>query len=298
MDDFSDPLDFDDNDLRAMTAHERSVCEEIKDWRSTDGALSSIRKRIEDTVSSAVSRVTPEEVRSAVTAALEGSVDVVRDGSRMTFRAESILKKARSQGIEAQAVSDLADASMEKVGTLSKRYFLSNKLAAGTEGGVCGFFGPWSAAVDLPLMFGVAFRGVQQVGTCYGFEMDDPDLRPVVLSVFNVGAGASSVAKTRLLVDVHIAAEAFARRWTYRKVAERTATGTAAQTLKQMTKGLPKKIANKVTKQKLAQSLPFIGSVIGACVNYGFVGRTLRAARMTFRSLFLTRRYGPAKLAS
>jgi uncharacterized protein (DUF697 family) len=176
---------------------------------------------------------------------------------------------------------------------VAKSYHAPNKYLAALEGGVCGLGGPGAAAADLPLLFSIACRAIQQVGTCYGFNMDDPDVQPVVLSVFNVGAGASSAAKARFLLDLHVAAEAFAKRWTYQKVAEQTVTGGAAQALKQMTRRLPQKIAHKVTKQKLAQALPVLGAAVGASFNYAFLKRTLTAARRAFQALYLSGKYEP-----
>jgi hypothetical protein len=115
---------------------------------------------------------------------------------------------------------------------------------------------------------------------------------PAVLGIFNVGAGASSAAKARLLVDIHVAAQAFAKRWTYQKVAERTATGTGRPHLEAPSASPAQQIARKVTKQKLAQALPVVGAAVGDAFNYRFVSHTLTAARMVFRSLYLRRKYG------
>lgn len=297
----ADPLDFDDETLGALTPHERTARSEVRAWRRDDGgALQAALRAVQDKAGSALQWATPTVAQETVRNAIEGGLEMVQDASRFTFRTSSVLKKARKEQIDANEVSDLADVSLSALDALSARYHMPNKLLAAGEGGVCGAGGIGAAAADLPLLLGVAFRGVQQVGTCYGFDMEDPDVRPAVLGIFNVGAGASSAAKARFLVDIHVAAEAFAKRWTYQQVAERTATGTAAQTLKRMTRRLPQRIAHKVTKQKLAQALPLIGAAVGGTFNYRFVSRTLTAARMTFRSLYLTRKYrddGPSATA-
>jgi hypothetical protein len=56
--------------------------------------------------------------------------------------------------------------------------------------------------------------------------MEDPDMLPVVMSVFNAGATASEASKAAALADMRVAAVAFSKNWTYKKVAERTQTGT------------------------------------------------------------------------
>ncbi|MCS4099920.1 EcsC family protein [Salinibacter ruber] len=289
----NDPLDFDDETLAVLTSHEREARSEVLEWRGEDGGpLQSMLRAVQEKAGSVLKWATPAVAQDTVQDAVKGGLEMVQDASGYTFRASSVLEKARGQDISADEVSDLAGAPLSALDCLSARYHMPNKLLAAAEGGACGAGGLSGAAADLPLLFGISFRGVQQVGTCYGFDMDDPDVRPAVLGVFNVGAGAGSTAKARFLADIHIAAEAFAKRWTYEKAAERTATGAAARTLKQMTRRLPRKIARKVTKQKLAQALPAIGAAIGGTFNYRFVSRTLTAARMTFRSLYLSRKYG------
>lgn len=289
-----DPLDFDDETLAQLTDHEREARDNIVEWRSTgDGALASAVEALQSSVGTALTRITPEDVRTTVATAVEGGLGMVQDGARFTFRVDSVLETARSEGLSADRVADLQGAALKDLDRVARSYHAPNKYLAALEGGACGLGGPGAAAADLPLLFGIACRGVQQVGTCYGFDMDDPDVRPIVLSVFNVGAGASGAAKARFLIDLHVAAEAFAKRWTYRKVAERTVSGGAAQALKQMTRRLPQKIARKVTKQKLAQALPVVGAAVGATFNYAFLDRTLTAARRAFQALYLSGKYGP-----
>lgn len=291
----NDPLDFDDETLRVLTPYERRVRREILDWRSTDASrVQKILDALSTPAEWTLKRLSTAAARDTVTEALRGGLEMVQDGSRRTFRVRSVLANARSHGVSAETVADLRTADLERLDELARTHERPNKWLAAVEGGTCGLGGVGATLADLPLLFGIALRAVQQIGTCYGFDVEDPDVRPVALSVFNVGAGASSSAKAALLADVHVAAEAFARKWTYEKVARRTTTGAAAQALKRMTRRLPQKIARKVTKQKLVQTLPLVGAAIGAGFNYAFLSTTARAARMTFRSLFLTRRYGPA----
>jgi hypothetical protein len=290
-----DPLDFDDDTLQALTRYERRVRAEILDWRSTEGSrLQTVLDMLSTPAEWTLKRLADASAHQTVVNALHGGMELVQDASLFTVRPDRMLDKAQKHGISADTVSDLRHASLQSLDALSGRYVLPNKIAAGLEGAVLGMTGPAAALADLPVLFAIGLRAVQQIGTCYGFDMEDPDVQPLALSVFHVGAGTSSASKSALLVDVHVAAEAFARKWTYQKVAGRTTTGSAAQAVKRLTQRLPQKIAHKVTKQKLAQALPIIGAGIGGGFNYHFLSTTAQAARMTFRSLFLSRRYGPS----
>ena len=185
-----------------------------------------------------------------------------------------------------------ADHDLEKLDRIARGYFGTNKVAAALEGAGCGLGGMALIAADIPLLFGIAFRAVQQIGSCYGFDMEDPEMTPVVMSVFNVGSTASSTAKTAALMDMQVAAVAFGKNWTYGRVAESTATGAVAVLLKERTKHLPKDIAHNITKRKLAQAIPLVGAAVGEGFNYWFLSNTIRVAYMAFREMYLARKYG------
>lgn len=121
--------------------------------------------------------------------------------------------------------------------------------------------------------------------------MEDPDMFPVVMNVFNVGTAASATAKAAALADMRVAAMALAKNWTYKKVAQRTQTGILVGILKDRTKHLPKDIANNVTKRKLAQTIPLVGAAVGAGFNYWFMSNATRGAYMGFRHMYLVRKY-------
>ncbi len=50
-------------------------------------------------------------------------------------------------------------------------------------------------------------------------------------------------------------------------------------------------IANNITRRKLAQTIPIVGSAVGAGFNYWFLSNTTRGAYMIFRDMHLRRKY-------
>ena len=275
-----------------MTPYEHRVHKEIEDWQSEkDGLLTRILNFAGKPVEF-VYNAAPDALTGTVEKAIMGFMEMLRDGSQWTYPDSDIVKEAAKVGVHVEHYRDLREHDTEKLDRIAQRYFTSNKVLAALEGAGCGLGGLALIAADIPALFLISFRSVQQIGSAYGFDMDDPEMLPVVMSVFNVGASASSAAKTAALADLRIAASAFAKNWTYKKVAERTQTGVAAQLLKERVKHLPKDIANNVTKRKLAQAIPVVGAVVGAGFNYWFLSNTTRGAYMIFRDLHLKRKYG------
>jgi hypothetical protein len=233
----------------------------------------------------------PGSVQKTVGKAVIGFIEMLKDAAQWTYPDKSIVKEARKLGIEIYHHRQLRDYDVEKLDQIARRYFNSNKIIGALEGAGCGLGGLALIAADIPLLFTVSFRAVQQIGSSYGFDMEDPDMLPIVMSVFNAGATASEAAKTAALADMRVAAIAFSKNWTYKKVAERTQTGIVTQLLKERTKRLPKDIANNITKRKLAQVIPLVGSAIGAGFNYWFLSNTVRASYMIFRDMHLSMKY-------
>lgn len=217
-----------------------------------------------------------------------GALEALRDASRWTYSDQTILKAAKKRGLAVESIIDLRQAPLKDVDRLARSCFTSNKIIAAVEGAGCGLGGLVLIAADIPLLFGVALRSTQQIGTCYGFEMDDPAMAPIVYQVFNAAAAGSSGMKTAALADMHVAAAAFGKNWTYAKVAEVSQTGTFAQLLKKSTERLPQQISKHVTKSKLSQWIPFFGSAVGAGFNYWFLANVTTSAYMLFRELRLS----------
>lgn len=281
-----------DEDFNELTPYEIQVRAEVERWHNEKA--SRFMKALNAAgipVEWGYEKI-PESTRQTVESAVMGSMEMLKDGARWTYSNNGILKEARKIGLEVDNHHELRDCDLEKLDQLARRYFGSNKIVAALEGAGCGWGGIALVAADVPLLFTVSFRAVQQIGSCYGFDMEDPNMLPIVMGIFNAGSAASSTAKAGVLADARVAALAFSKNWPYEKVAKYTFTGIVARTLKERTKHLPKDIANNVTKRKLAQTIPFLGAAVGAGFNYWFMSNTVRAAYMVFREMYLERKHG------
>lgn len=134
-------------------------------------------------------------------------------------------------------------------------------------------------AADLPLLFTINFRLIQQIGAAYGFSMRGPAYRPIILSIYNVAASSGRDAKHAALREMSVAAASFAGDLEYR--------GRISGTFREQNRHLPREIAKNLVGRKLGQTIPVIGAAVGAGVNYWFTTETAQAAYMLFRALFL-----------
>jgi hypothetical protein len=274
-----------------LSAYERRALNEIQEWRDEkEGTL----KKALDAAGLPVEKLyglLPDAGRKTLERAVLGAMEMLRDASRWSYPDAGIVREARKLGMEVDDHRDLRFHDLADLDRLARRHFGTNKIIAALEGAGCGMGGIALVAAAIPALFGVSFRAVQQIGSCYGFDMEDPEMAPVVMSVFNVGSSASGAAKAAALADMQLAAKTLAVNWTYEKVAKSSATGAVARLLKESTKHLPREIAQNITKRKLAQTIPVVGAAVGAGFNYWFMSNTTRGAYMLFRHMHLIRKY-------
>src|SRR5690606_17428505 len=96
-----------------------------------------------------------------------------------------------SEGATAKSIKALAEEDLEVLDRTARRFFGENKVAAMLEGAGCGFGGWAFVAADVPALFTLSFRAVQQIGASYGFDMRDPEMVHVVMRVFNAGSATA-----------------------------------------------------------------------------------------------------------
>lgn len=273
------------------TGYELKVLDEIREWEEAKpGMVIKALDLIGKPITMMIENV-PGSTRIIIGKAITGFMHMLKDISYWTYTENSILKKARKAGLDVASIHDLADCDIEKLDALAREYFTANKIIAALEGAGCGLGGLALIAADIPALFGISFRSIQQIGSCYGFNMQDPDMLPVIMGIIHAGSGFSVAVKSSVLADMHIAAAALAGKAAYGKLAERTKTALMIEILKKSSRSLPGQIAKNISSRKLGQAIPIIGAALGAGFNYWFMSNSITAAYMLFRKLNIERRH-------
>lgn len=128
---------------------------------------------------------------------LMGFIEILKDASHWTIPHQSILKDAHKLGIIVEACEQLASFDLEKLDKLSRKHFKLNKYLAAAEGALFGTGGLALIAADIPLTFLLSFQAIQEIGLCYSFDMEDPEMLPVILSIFSTGSVAQALLRRR-----------------------------------------------------------------------------------------------------
>ena len=265
-----------------LSDYERTAQREIDRWERGESLLQQALGFAMRPVDWAFDQFVPEPVLDTMTDALTQALSALNDASAWTYDEAEVLAKAADQGVAVGSVAELRDRPLDQLDALAKSYASQNAVLAALSGGGAGLGGGLLLAADVPVLFTVNFRLIQQIAAAYGFPLQGPGYTPLVVSIFNVAASGSREAKSDALRELAVAAAAIDGGG-YR--------GRKAQgTLREQLGHVPREIAKNLGAQKLAQLIPIAGAAVGAGVNYWFTEQTAQAAVMLSRALYLERK--------
>ena len=266
-----------------LTKYERDVQREIEAWQHGDSSLiTQAMNWAMQPMDWVVKQIVTPDLLDQADSAISGFLGLLNDASRWTFTKDDFLPRAKSLEIEVEEIDELRDQPLEDLDKLARSWFSENTLLAAIEGGGTGLGGAVFIAADIPLLFAINLRLIQQIGASYGFPLDNPSYAPVVLSIFNVASSGSREGKNDALREISVAAAALAGDLNYR--------GRVSGTYRDQTKHLPREIAKNILGRKVAQAIPVAGAAIGAGINYWFTTETAETAYMLFRALYIERK--------
>jgi len=263
-----------------LTAYEKDVRREIEKWQRGDASmLAQAFNFLMKPVDWVVERAVPPDLVDQAGEAVEQFLAVLNDASRWTYDPSDLMGTAEEKNLDVETVEDLRDKPLEQLDVLARSFFNENTMLAAIEGGGTGLGGAVLIAADIPLLFTINFRLIQQIGGAYGFSMSGPEYRPIVLSIYNAAASNEPEARSAALREINVAAAAFANDITYK--------GRVTGTFRDQNRHIPREIAKSIVGRKLLQAIPLAGAAVGAGINYWFTSETAQTAYMLFRALYL-----------
>ncbi len=267
-----------------LSDYEKKARRDIEAWRYDEASfLQQVFNWTMRPFDWVVSQVVPEEMVDQASDAIAKFLSTLSDASTWTHDEKGVLKEAKDRDIEVASIEELRDKPLEPIDALARSQFTENAVLAAVEGGGTGLGGAALIIADIPLLFGINFRLIQQISACYGFSIKDPKYRPLVLSIFNVAASGSQKAKNEATREMSVAAAAFAHDLEYRGRA-------SSDTFREQNRHLPREIAKNLIGRKMGQLIPVVGAAVGAGINYWFTMQTAESAVMLFRSMHIERK--------
>lgn len=263
-----------------LTADERAARRDIDTWAQSMGSpVSQLINWAMQPVDWMVERTVSGEMLDRAEDVTSEALSQLSDMSARTGVLDTVRSDARAQGIEIDAVEDLRHEPLEVLDELAETRMQQNALIAALEGGGTGLGGAALLVADIPLLFTINFRVIQTISACYGFPMQDPAYRPLVLAMFTAAASGSRAARADALRESSVAAAALVHDHPY--------SGRRTGSFHEQNRHVPREIAKALIRRKLGQLIPLAGAAVGAGVNYWFTKSTAKTAFMCSRALYL-----------
>lgn len=176
---------------------------------------------------------------------------------------------------------------------------LAHNLATATTGAMGGFFGELGFLVELPISTTLIMRSILAQGQSYG-SLSKEELITNSLYIFSLG---SSKSKADDEMDTAYYTSRFAMDHAIKKAAEylalhghratlRNAEAGTAPLLFELISKVAKRFNITISEKMLAKSVPVIGAVGGASINYAFTNFFTLSAKYHFGIIYLEKKYG------
>ncbi len=253
--------------MEPLTDYEREQVARIAAWKGRrPNALSRAYGRLTGPVSRLFVRVVPGS-------AARGLVEQAYRASHWRVGLDAIRNVA---GVA--ELSDLRAGTLERSDKLVREVEALTSEVAAAESLLSGVGGLATDLLDVPAELLLALRSVHRIAACYGFALDRPEDRTLVLLV--VALSLAEAPEERRLAEDRI------------RLLE---TGTANTALEQNAMRIVEdeligEVESTILENKLEEAVPLFGSVIGLVLDGTFIGRVERAAQCVFQERWLRAR--------
>lgn len=188
-------------------------------------------------------------------------------------------------------VMDAAVAGLRDDRGASPRNGLYRGLAT-ASGAVCGLFGIYGLALELPISTTLMLRSIAEIARAEGEDLASTEARLACLEVFALGghsesddAAEAGYYGIRLALAIPVSQAA-------RHLAEHGLAGRGAPILVELMEAVTARFGVVLSQRVAAQLVPLVGALGAAAVNLAFMSHYQEMARGHFVVRALERRYG------
>ncbi|MGV8027392.1 MAG: EcsC family protein [Anaerolineaceae bacterium] len=274
-----------------LNEEETKVLGEIDAWtrKKEDNVFTNAMKVIEKPIESAYDLI-PSDLKESIGMAIAGALSMLRDSSRYTISPDSITEKvSKKLGCSMTGLKDIKSIDIRSLDMCATECINFNKCCAAVEGGGTGVAGWLGLIADIPTLYGLIFRLIQEISICYGYQVDTPEEKIHILKILEYGHAMEDATKRAGLVEIQSIQVAIRHGVPWRDIEKNVFVKALRE--------LAKKLGINLTKRKLAQTLLIIGAIVGASVNYIMLQDIGTLAYYAYRLRFIRDRAEERKAA-
>ncbi len=264
-----------------LNEDEKKILKEIQDWIFQPPTLLSKAMILAGKPAELAYRLVPARMKESLGNAIYGVLGTLRDTSRTTVQPQILLDKisARLGQDVGTHPEQIFQASIDRLDPLANECMRFNKATAAVEGGAAGAVGLPGLLADIPALYLLAFRTIQEVAICYGFSIQGPVEHAYMMKILDVGHYLENEQK-RVGMEQLAGLEEMINQGAPLKDLERVSLAKGLQ-------ALARELSVALARRKMAQTVAVVGSVVGASVNYALVNDIGLTAFYAYRYRFL-----------
>jgi hypothetical protein len=209
-------------------------------------------------------------------------------GLALPAGASNVIAAATTKGLN--MALKVALSTMENRPEAASR--LVHKALATASGALGGSLGLVTAPLEIPISTIIMLRSIADIARSEGENLTDPDAALSCVQVFALGAGTASTdaAESGYFVVRGLLAKSITE--AARFITERGIIEEGAPILVRFVAQVASRFGVVVSQKLAAQTLPVVGALGGAAVNYAFIDHFQDVARGHFAIRRLERAYG------
>ena len=267
---------------------------EIKKWENEKpGFLNQVADFILWPAEKAADALIPASIMDTVGKAIQGCLSGLASQTTRTFDAEtirtSVKARGRELGGEAPSLSDLLRSADER----ARESWNWHIGCAVTEGGATGAAGFVGLAVDIPALFTILIREIQEIAVSYGYDPDDQAEREYLLHVLRTGSATNIKEKIGFVVSLK-EFEQILLKVAWKSMSEKLAAKQISkESLLAAIRQFAKSLEIQITKRKALQMIPSNGALVGASFNGVLANDIGHAAYMSYRRRWIADHSAP-----
>jgi len=253
------------------------VKDEVEKWENMGpGYLSQVSDFIFYPAQKAAELLIPEFVMNTVEASVKGCLEALIFGASYTISKDEVLQKIKTENSELNDIQIVRDSDdLESMDRVAAHYWNWNLGYAITQGIATGATGLPGLAANIPALFTIIFRMLQQISISYGYDPEKLEEKHFLVSILSVASSSDIKAKQAAMLYLKQVQVQLAKK-TWKKLAEEKALMVAIRQF-------AKTIGIQITKRKALQMVPIIGGVIGGSFDGTYCNDVGRAAVMAYR---------------
>lgn len=263
-----------------LKPHERALLRESEEWlHRPPGMWSKVMEKMDRPMEYAYSKV-PDHVKAGVGRAIHGVLQQLMTTSETTVGERAVLDTlCEAASREISRLKDVRRVEVRVLDRVAHKSVLFHRRAAAFEGGASGFAGLAGMVVDIPALYGLIFRMLQEISLVYGFPVHTDEEKAHLLKVLDVGHRTEGESRREGMREIEEVQSLLHAGVPSREIEK--------QVILRSLQALAEKLGLHLTQRKLAQTIAVLGSLVGAGVNWQLLGDVGETACHAYRRRFL-----------